>query len=156
MESLPSPIPAQPVTVTQGSEAVVAITAVIAPGDLSNEAVQIVNSGGSPIALLGWKIVDLQNHIYTFKQVTLFGDGAGILFHTGPGRDGATDVFGCGRTRLGRGRIGHIAGRARQYHGNFYGACSRIMGRGKNAWHHRPQGGAVCVCARENCVYAGR
>lgn len=90
---LPSPIPAEPVTVTQGSEALVQITAVIAPGDLENEAVQIVNAGGSPIALLGWKIADLQGHFYTFKQVTLFGDGAGILFRTTSGRDGATDVY---------------------------------------------------------------
>jgi len=91
----PTPIAAEPVT--QGGEALVTITAVIAPGDINNEAVQIVNSGSSPIALLGWKIADLQNHVYTFKQVTLFGDGAGILFHTGAGRDGATDVF-WGRT----------------------------------------------------------
>ncbi|MCL4261904.1 MAG: lamin tail domain-containing protein [Anaerolineae bacterium] len=93
----PTPIAAEPVTVTQGSEAVVGITAVIAPSDINNEAVQIVNSGSSPIALLGWKIVDQQNQFYTFKQVTLFGDGAGILFHTGTGRDGATDVY-WGRT----------------------------------------------------------
>ncbi len=89
----PTPIPAATITVTEGSAAMVGITAVIAPGDLENEAVQIVNSGSSPIALLDWKIVDLQNHIYTFKQVTLFGDGAGILFHTAVGRDGATDIF---------------------------------------------------------------
>ncbi len=89
----PTPIAAATITVTEGSEAVVGITAVIAPGDLENEAVQIVNSGSSPIALLGWKIADLQNHVYTFGQVTLFGDGAGILFHTAVGRDGATDIF---------------------------------------------------------------
>ncbi len=93
----PTPIPAATITVTEGSEAVVEITAVIAPGDINNEAVQIVNSGSSAIALLGWKIVDLQNHVYTFKQVTLFGDGAGVLFHTGAGRDGATDIY-WGRT----------------------------------------------------------
>ncbi|MBX3056075.1 MAG: lamin tail domain-containing protein [Anaerolineae bacterium] len=93
----PTPIPAEPVTVAPGSEAMVGITAVIAPGDINNEAVQIINSGSSAIALLGWKIVDQQNHFYTFKQVTLFGDGAGILFHTGAGRDGATDVY-WGRT----------------------------------------------------------
>jgi len=58
LDALPSPIPTQPVTVTQGGEAVVAITAVIAPGELDNEAVQIVNSGSSPLALLGWKIAD--------------------------------------------------------------------------------------------------
>jgi LysM repeat protein len=90
---LPSPIATAPVTRTGGGEAVVEITAVIAPGDLENEAVQIVNSGSSPIALLDWKIVDLQGRFYTFKQVTLFGDGAGILFHTTAGRDGATDIF---------------------------------------------------------------
>lgn len=90
---LPSPIPTEPVTVTQGSEGSVSITAVIAPGDLEDEAIQIVNTTPNPIALLGWKVADLQGHVYTFKQVTLFGDGAGILFHTTAGRDGATDVY---------------------------------------------------------------
>lgn len=90
---LPSPIATVPMTVTEGREAVVEITAVIAPGDLANEAVQIVNSGRDPIAMLGWKLVDLQGHLYIFKQVTLFGEGAGILFHTAVGRDGATDIY---------------------------------------------------------------
>lgn len=88
---LPSPIPTEPITAA--GEAVVEITAVIAPGSLENEAVQIINSGSAPIALLGWKIVDAQGRFYTFKQVTLFGDGAAILFHTAAGRDGATDVY---------------------------------------------------------------
>jgi LysM repeat protein len=90
---LPSPIPTEPVTVTQGTADVVEITAVISPGELETEAVQIVNAGSAPIALQDWKLVDLQGHIYTFAQVTLFGDGAGILVHTGPGRDGATDIY---------------------------------------------------------------
>ena len=90
---LPSPIATAAVTVTQGTEDVVAITAVISPGELETEAVQIVNSGSDPIALLDWKMVDLQGHIYTFAQVTLFGDGAGILIHTGSGQNGATDLY---------------------------------------------------------------
>lgn len=90
---LPSPIATVPVTLTQATEDVVAITAVISPGELETEAVQIVNSGSDPIALLDWKLVDLQQHIYTFAQVTLFGDGAGILVHSRTGPNGATDLY---------------------------------------------------------------
>lgn len=90
---LPSPIPTEPITLTGGSEESVSITAVIAPEDIENEAVQIINSGSDPIALLGWKLADRQGHIYIFSQVTLFGDGAGILVHSGTGRDGATDIY---------------------------------------------------------------
>jgi len=90
---LPSPIPTQVLTVTESSEAVVEITAVVSPGELETEAVQIVNAGSDATALVGWKLVDLQGRIYTFAQVTLFGDGAGILIHTGAGRNSATDLY---------------------------------------------------------------
>ncbi len=90
---LPSPIATIPVTVTEGTEAVVTITAVVSPGELETEAVQIVNAGSSPIALIDWKLGDAQGHIYTFAQVTLFGDGGGILIHTTSGRNGATDLY---------------------------------------------------------------
>ncbi|MCP4362754.1 MAG: LysM peptidoglycan-binding domain-containing protein [Chloroflexi bacterium] len=90
---LPSPIPTEAVTVTESSEAVVEITAVVSPGELETEAVQIVNSGSDAIALVGWKLADLQGHLFTFAQVTLFGDGAGILIHTGAGRNSATDLY---------------------------------------------------------------
>jgi LysM repeat protein len=90
---LPSPIATAAVTLTQAAKDVVSITAVVSPGQLETEAVQIVNSGSNPIALVDWKMVDLQGHIYTFAQVTLFGDGGGILIHTTTGRNGATDLY---------------------------------------------------------------
>jgi murein DD-endopeptidase MepM/ murein hydrolase activator NlpD len=90
VSALPSPIPTEPI---EPGEAIIEITGVVSPGQLAEEAVQIVNSGSRQIALLDWKLVDEDRHIYTFGQVTLFGDGAGILVHTETGQDGATDLF---------------------------------------------------------------
>src|SRR5690606_36630587 len=64
---LPSPIATEPIDVAPPEEAIVTITAVIAPGDIANEAVQLINEGGSPVALLNWKVVDTELRYYTFK-----------------------------------------------------------------------------------------
>lgn len=87
----PTPIPTDPAS-TQG-EAIIQITQVTAPGDLAAEAIQIVNSGARQITLLGWQIRDETGFTYTFGQVTLFGEGAGILIHTETGVDGPTDLY---------------------------------------------------------------
>jgi len=87
----PTPIPTEAAS-TQG-EAVVRIGEVANPGDLAAEAVQIVNSGARQIGLVGWKISDESGFVYTFGQVTLFGEGAGILIHTETGVNGPTDLF---------------------------------------------------------------
>jgi competence protein ComEC len=42
---------------------------------------------------LGWRLSDEQGLVYTFGQVTLFGDGAAILVHTEAGQDSASDLF---------------------------------------------------------------
>lgn len=87
---LPSPIPTQPLDV---GEFRVEITEVIAPGRLAEEAIVISNSGDRPVALLNWQLSDDAGHVYTFGQVTLFGDGAAIVVHTGSGRDGSADLY---------------------------------------------------------------
>jgi hypothetical protein len=86
----PPPIATEPAL---EGELLVEITDVIGAGQVAAEAVQIVNSGSRQVALQGWKIAGTQGQVYTFGQVTLFGEGAGILLHTAAGQDGATDFY---------------------------------------------------------------
>jgi LysM repeat protein len=87
---LPSPIPTEPLT--QG-EVDIQITQVVGAGQLTEEAVSISNLGSRPAALLNWRLIDAEGHIYTFGQVTLFGDGAAIVVHTESGQDGSSDLY---------------------------------------------------------------
>jgi LysM repeat protein len=89
-EQLPTPIPTVPAI---EGEALLEISDVISPGQLSLEAVQIVNNGSREASLRDWKLTDQLGNTYTFGQLTLFGDGAGILLHTGSGQNDATDLF---------------------------------------------------------------
>lgn len=86
----PTPIATEP---APEGDAQVEITDVIGAGQLAAEAVQLVNNGSRQIALQGWQLVSEQGVIYTFGQVTLFGDGAGIMIHTAVGQDRATDLY---------------------------------------------------------------
>lgn len=87
------PTPIATAAVSPGDDIVVEITAVIGVGQLENEAVQIRNTGTDPVALLGWKLADLNGHVYTFGQTTLFGGSVDILVHTPRGLNGATDYY---------------------------------------------------------------
>ncbi|MBK8989348.1 MAG: LysM peptidoglycan-binding domain-containing protein [Chloroflexi bacterium] len=87
----PTPI-ATEAAPTQG-EAILQIGAVLSPGVLTEEAVQITNSGTRQVNLAGWTLRDEGRIVYTFGQVTLFGEGAGILIHTEAGTNGATDLY---------------------------------------------------------------
>ena len=96
----PSETPITPLTPTPLSvelpdegEAIVKIGEVLAAGNLAEEVVSIVNTGTRPIALLGWRLSDAQGHTYTFGQVTLFGEGAAIMVHTGRGQEGPGDLY---------------------------------------------------------------
>jgi LysM repeat protein len=86
----PTPISTEPPV---DGEAIVEISEVTGVGGLADEAVSIVNSGNRPIALLDWEISDEDGNVYTFGQVTLFGDGAAILVHTEAGQDGFSDLY---------------------------------------------------------------
>jgi hypothetical protein len=88
--SPPTPIPTQPLT--QG-EVIIEISEVIGAGQITEEAVSIVNTGSRPVALVGWKLRDGLGIEYTFGQITLFGDGAGILVHTEAGVDTNLDLY---------------------------------------------------------------
>jgi LysM repeat protein len=86
----PTPISAElPVE----GEANVEISDVVGVGDVEEEAVSIVNSGSRPIALLGWRLSDADGRTYTFGQVTLFGEGAAIVVHSGDGQEGPADLY---------------------------------------------------------------
>lgn len=74
-------------------EAIVQITAVDNAGQFESETVQITNSGSCEASLRGWQLQDQAGNIYTFGQVTLFGEGAGIRVHTTSGADSATDLY---------------------------------------------------------------
>ena len=94
-EAATAAVPVAPVAtepLVQG-EAVIEILEVIGTGQLAEEAVQIINSGSSPVALRDWQVADEDGHVYTFGQVTLFGDGAGVLVHTETGQDNSTDLY---------------------------------------------------------------
>lgn len=88
---LPTPIATKPVVV--GNDVAVKITAVIAPGQLEDEAVQIRNTGADPVALLGWKLADRDGRFYKFGQTTLFGGSVDILVHSKAGQNSPTDFF---------------------------------------------------------------
>ncbi len=86
----PSPIPTEAVTAGQGEIAIAGITD---PGVLETEAVQIVNNGAELQSLLGWTVRDEDNNAYTFGDVSIFGEGAGILLHSRAGTNSPLELF---------------------------------------------------------------
>ena len=88
--ALPSPIPTEAVTAGQGEIAIAGITD---PGALDTEAVQIVNNGAELQSLLGWTVRDEDNNAYTFGDVSIFGEGAGILLHSRAGTNSPLELF---------------------------------------------------------------
>ena len=87
---LPSPIPTEPI---DEGEVIIVIADIIGVQQLTEEAVQIVNNGSRQVSLAGWELADGEGNVYTFGQVILFGDGAGILVHTETGEDIFTDLY---------------------------------------------------------------
>jgi LysM repeat protein len=73
-----NPDGATPPTSTQQVE----IVAVIGAGDLASERVQIRGLGEGTLSLTGWRLQDKDDHIYTFPQLTLFGNGAVNIYST--------------------------------------------------------------------------
>ncbi len=86
----PTPIPTEAAS-TQG-EIIIEIS-VVGAGSFTDEAVQLINTGTRQLNLPGWTISDENGFEYLFGQVTLFGEGAGILIHTEAGTDGPTDLY---------------------------------------------------------------
>ena len=63
------------------------------PSPIPTEAVQIVNNGAELQSLQGWKVRDEDGNVYTFGDVAIFGEGAGILLHSGAGADSPLELF---------------------------------------------------------------
>ena len=85
----PSPIPTEPAAAGGG---VIAVTGVIDPGVLETEAVQLVNSGAQAQSISGWKVRDEDSNVFTFGDVSIFGEGAGVMLHTRAGDDTFSDL----------------------------------------------------------------
>lgn len=89
--TVPTPNPTVPPD-TEG-EVVLRITGVFGVGNLTEEAVQIVNDGSRQAGLRGWTLRDEDGFVYTFGLVTIFGSGSGVVVHTEAGTDSATDLY---------------------------------------------------------------
>jgi LysM repeat protein len=89
----PSPIPTEPAAAAGDNTAEIEVAAVEGVGVLAEEAVQIVNTGLSEQAMLGWKVRDEDSNVYTFGDIRIFGEGAGIRLHTRSGANTSADLF---------------------------------------------------------------
>ncbi|HSH05551.1 MAG TPA: lamin tail domain-containing protein, partial [Anaerolineae bacterium] len=86
----PTPIPTLAPTI---GEVDIQITNVLNPNLLTVEAVVITNFGARPVALQNWELRNPDGQIYTFGQITLFGDGAFLTVHSGNGTNGISDLY---------------------------------------------------------------
>ncbi len=93
VEATNTPLP--PIPTIEGVDGIVIleIREVTGVGELDAETVQIVNSGNYKINLQGWQLADQNGHFYTFGNVVLFGEGAGIQIHSAGGTDTFSDLF---------------------------------------------------------------
>ena len=93
VEATNTPLP--PIPTIEGVDGIVILEVrkVTGVGELDAEIVQIINSGNHEINLQDWQLADQNGHYYTFGQVTLYGEGAGIQIHTATGSDTVGDLF---------------------------------------------------------------
>jgi LysM repeat protein len=87
----PSPIPTEPGAPATGGT--IDVTGIIDAGVLESEAAQLVNSGAQEQSLSGWRLSDEDGNVYTFGNVSIFGEGAGVLVHTRAGSNTFSDLF---------------------------------------------------------------
>ncbi|MGQ9785774.1 MAG: LysM peptidoglycan-binding domain-containing protein [Anaerolineae bacterium] len=92
---LPTPTPVPTLTPVPASEIRISIT-VLNPGDVTKEAVYLVNQG-LYVRMSGWTLSNDREVIYTFPEFGLGGNGAAVYVHTMVGTDTATDLY-WGRT----------------------------------------------------------
>ncbi|WP_127499929.1 lamin tail domain-containing protein [Actinoplanes solisilvae] len=63
------------------------------PDSLNQEWISVVNTGVQPVNLRRWTVRDDAGKTFTFGGLTLRGNGARVVLHTGKGRPSTTDVF---------------------------------------------------------------
>lgn len=86
-EVLRIPLPSQS---TQSAS--VRLDSVMGVGDLNTERVFLRHTGFGEVPLAGWKIEDERGHVYTFPELTLFGEG-GVNVYTKAGSNTVVDLF---------------------------------------------------------------
>lgn len=89
--NVPAPIP----TATELPPGVVRVQVarVLNPGDVTNEAVEILNEGTSVARLEGWTMVNERTgEEFAFPALNLFPQGA-VTVYTGAGEDTAIDIY---------------------------------------------------------------
>jgi hypothetical protein len=59
---------------------------------LNAEYVTVKNVSTKPVALKGWRLVDLQAHVFTFPALTLAA-GASVRVHSGSGTNSTTNLY---------------------------------------------------------------
>jgi LysM repeat protein len=92
-EGVPAtPIPTAVPRATQGSAdaSAVEIRGVNSPGNLEEEAVRLLNTGGVA-NMAGWTLEDGQGNIYTFPAFTLHNGAVSV--HTASGSDTVIDLY---------------------------------------------------------------
>jgi hypothetical protein len=89
--ALPTPIPTQPAAT--GGQAAIVISVIEGVGSLDAEVVQIINNGAGAQPMQDWKLRDEDGNVYTFGQMSLFGEGAGLALHSRTGENTATALY---------------------------------------------------------------
>ncbi len=85
------PAPISTATQAPAGAIVVTISRVLNPGDITSEAVEILNEG-SPVDLGGWTISDRRGHTFEFPSFRLFS-GGGVTIYTGVGENTPIDLY---------------------------------------------------------------
>jgi len=70
----------------------VEIMAVVGPGDLGSERVQLRGTGEGSLDLAGWRLRDEDNNEYNFPKITLFPNGA-VNIYTAAGVDTVVALY---------------------------------------------------------------
>ncbi|NDJ54278.1 MAG: LysM peptidoglycan-binding domain-containing protein, partial [Chloroflexi bacterium] len=90
---IPTPIPTA--TDPPAGTVTIRVARVLNPGDVTSEAVEIVNVG-SPVELEGWTLENSAGDAFVFPDFRLFA-GGGVTVYTGVGEDTPVDLY-WGRT----------------------------------------------------------
>ncbi len=90
VEATPTPLPPAEVVIGESTFDISSISGV---GDISAEQLLLVNTGPNTVNLSGWQLSNDQGNTFTFNEVTLFGNGAGVTLHSGQGEKTPTDIY---------------------------------------------------------------
>lgn len=90
VESEPGPTATQPSSTGQAEAPQVEIRGVSGTGDLDNEVVRLLNTGGTA-HMEGWTLEDGDGHVFTFPDFTLHNGAVSV--HTRAGTDTVIDLY---------------------------------------------------------------